>query len=368
MAAAGPSPRKGGGQVADPVSAPRPSARPCAACGGEVAADGYCQTCGAPQLSERDHWVERPASWVAAVCDRGLRHPHNEDAVALAAAPTPGSLAVLVVCDGVSSSHGSDVASLAAARAARDVLAGPAPSTTGGQPVSSVASKISSWTARMAAAAARAQEAVVATSWDDPATNPPSCTFVAAVVDGPLVVAAWIGDSRAYWLPDAGVCLQLSDDDSWAGQRIAMGVPREEAESGPHAHAITRWLGTDAPGGDPRCASVTPEASGWVLVCSDGLWNYCSLPEDLAALVATSVGDVGADPAALAGALVSWANAQGGHDNITVALARLGGSASAPPGAGPVAPPPQDGAGSPPAPDSSGDENHSTDPPAAAGS
>ena len=95
----------------------------CAACGGAVAEDGYCGTCGARAAGPRDHVVEQPASWVAAVCDRGIRHPRNEDAVAVAADPEPGTRAVLVVCDGVSSSIDSDVASLAGARAARNVLA-----------------------------------------------------------------------------------------------------------------------------------------------------------------------------------------------------------------------------------------------------
>ncbi len=44
--------------------------------------------------------------------------------MAVAAGPELGDHAVLVVCDGVSSSTDSDVASLAAARAARDVLTG----------------------------------------------------------------------------------------------------------------------------------------------------------------------------------------------------------------------------------------------------
>jgi serine/threonine protein phosphatase PrpC len=60
-----------------------------------------------------------------------------------------------------------------------------------------------------------------------------------------------------------------------------------------------------------------------VLVCSDGLWNYCSEATDLAALVATTSRASGTEPLALAGALVDWANAQGGQDNITVALARI---------------------------------------------
>ncbi|HET8981922.1 MAG TPA: zinc ribbon domain-containing protein, partial [Pedococcus sp.] len=111
---------------ADRAAAPadKPSAaRSCSECGGDVADDGYCTQCGARAASPRDHFTEQPAPWVAAVCDRGVRHRRNEDAVALQAGPEPGSHAVLVVCDGVSSSTDSDVASLAAARAARDVLA-----------------------------------------------------------------------------------------------------------------------------------------------------------------------------------------------------------------------------------------------------
>ena len=45
---------------------------------------------------------------------------------------------------------------------------------------------------------------------------------------------------------------------------------------------------------------------------------------DLAGLVATTSRAAGDEPLALAGALVDWANAQGGQDNITVALARVG--------------------------------------------
>src|SRR3954469_14196250 len=122
------------------VARPAPSARPgvavapvdlaalpviCAACGGTVAADGYCEQCGTPATKPRDHWIDQPVLWVAAVCDRGVRHTRNEDAVAVAAESAPGSFAALVVCDGVSSAPDSDLASLAAARTARDVLAGP---------------------------------------------------------------------------------------------------------------------------------------------------------------------------------------------------------------------------------------------------
>jgi serine/threonine protein phosphatase PrpC len=387
------------------TAAPAPAGRVCGACGGTVDGDGYCGTCGMKAPSERDHWVEQPASWVAGVCDRGIRHERNEDAVAVAADAEPGGVAALVVCDGVSSAPDSDVASLAAARAAREALCSPhdgdevvaagteqstapgvvltprlprngtdpglrgpdgepglrgpdaesGPRGPDGEPglggpdaesglrgpdvepgEDDADTRAMAWGAALARAAAAAHQAAVATSLVvTPAggrapSSPPSCTFVAAIVDGPLIVTGCVGDSRAYWLPDQGAAVQLTTDDSWAAEAMAQGVSRQEAESGPHAHAITRWLGVDSPDPTPSLVQLTAEGPGWVLVCSDGLWNYCSDAADLAALVRAVEAASGREPRLLAAELVAWANAQGGHDNISVALARLGEPATTP--------------------------------------
>ncbi len=283
----------------------------CTACGGAVAADGYCEQCGTPAPNPRDHWVDEPAPWVVAVCDRGVRHSRNEDAVAAAA--DAGAFAVLVVCDGVSSAPDSDRASLAAARAARDVLAGP-PLEGGEDPADSMAQAVAAAHAAAAAVARR-----VAGSGRG---NPPSTTFVAAVLQGRDALVGWVGDSRAYWVPDGAAAEQLSVDDSWAAEAMALGVPREEAESGPKAHAITRWLGADAPDPTPRTLSRRLDGAGWLLLCSDGLWNYCSEAATLGELVADTR-EHAPTPRELAEALVQWAVEAGGADNISVALARV---------------------------------------------
>ncbi|MBD8080621.1 protein phosphatase 2C domain-containing protein [Cellulosimicrobium arenosum] len=322
-----------------PASDPATAARPCVRCGGAVADDGYCTECGEPAASERDHWSEIPATWVAGVCDRGIRHSRNEDAMALHASADAGAtgFAALVVCDGVSAAPDSDVASLAAATAARDALARGGPG--GAEPVTgTLSARMGSWSALVASSSQVANDAILATVGEmADRDNPPSCTFVAAVVDGPLVVVGWVGDSRVYWVPDDGDARQLSVDDSWAQEMIAQGIPRADAENAPQAHAITRWLGPDAPDPAARTAATVPEGPGWVLVCSDGLWNYCSPADDMATLVratqeavGTQPGANGPDPADLAGALVRWANAQGGRDNITVALARFAPAAGTP--------------------------------------
>jgi serine/threonine protein phosphatase PrpC len=295
----------------------------CPQCGGAYAPDGYCETCGAPRANERDHFTEQPAAWVAGVCDRGLRHATNEDALALSAEADPSGRVVLVVCDGVSNTLSSDVASLAAARAARDLLAGRRAQGLGtpGSRSALVADAL-----RVAAEASRKEVVRLSTGSEE---NPPSCTFVAAVVEDGHLAAGSIGDSRAYWLPDEGQPQAVTVDDSLAAEQIAAGVPRAEAEGGPHAHAITRWLGVDAPEGPPRIAGLALDAPGWVLLCSDGLWNYCSEAGDLAALV-RRLADGDRDPLALADSLVGYANEQGGQDNISVAVCRVQPAAAAP--------------------------------------
>ncbi|HEX5335012.1 MAG TPA: protein phosphatase 2C domain-containing protein, partial [Propionicimonas sp.] len=194
----------------DDLSATAPT---CQACGGVVISDGYCGTCGTRAPTLRDHFTEQPAAWVAAVCDRGIRHTRNEDAVALAADDEPGTRAVIVVCDGVSNSIDSDVASLAAARAARDVLR-----SSRSRGMGTASSLVAAVIARLEAATDAASEAVLEVTHAARAAaatgNPASCTFVAAVVEEDLLVVGSVGDSRVYWLPDAGTAVALTVDDS----------------------------------------------------------------------------------------------------------------------------------------------------------
>jgi serine/threonine protein phosphatase PrpC len=314
---------------------------PCA-CGGEFGDDGWCGTCGAPAPRPRDHVEEQPVAWVAAVSDRGISHSRNEDAAATGAEAEPGSACVLVVCDGVTTATDSDKASLAATRAARDVLINGFASAP-----ESLSGRIVHWTAQLVHAGAAANAQTVSTGAGLPkGVEPPAATFAAAVLHGPLLVAGWVGDSRVYWFPDVGAPIQMSVDDSWATEQIALGMARADAEADRRAHSITRWLGVDSPDAVPRCSTATIEhTGGWLMVCSDGLWNYCSPAAELAALLrtfATSTPETSgisdavratethATPMDVSRALVSWANTQGGHDNISVALARIPSQASEP--------------------------------------
>lgn len=301
--------------------------RPCLDCGGTVGADDYCMACGTKAPRERDHFREEPSGWVAGVCDRGIVHSRNEDAMTLLATgepPRDGGRAVLVVLDGVSSSTDSDVASIAGARAAREALRTPLPRGMGTEE-----SRRAAVGKAFADAVAAANEAIIAVTAED-STSPASATFVAAVVEEDTIWVANIGDSRAYWLPDTGSGVLLTVDDSGAQAQIEAGMDRVTAERSPMAHAITRWLGRDSSDIVPRVGLFRPEGDGWLLVCSDGLWNYASTPDELGARIAEIAAESGTDaagvePRVLAAALTAFANRSGGRDNITVAVARLEG-------------------------------------------
>ncbi|MGW0390801.1 protein phosphatase 2C domain-containing protein [Streptomyces sp. NPDC003042] len=284
--------------------------RTCVACrAGHVDPDGYCEHCGHAQPHERDHLEEELGS-VAAVSDRGLRHHRNEDSFAVAATALPdGSAAtVAIVCDGVSSASRPDEASAAAAGAANEALLDALP--RGAHPTEAMHEAI------LAAAAA-----VSALAPETPgAQNAPACTLVGAVVSGGVLTIGWVGDSRAYWVPDDRAALprRLTEDDSWAAQMVAAGLMGEaEAYADVRAHAITGWLGADAYDLEPHTASYKPDHPGVVVVCTDGLWNYAESARDLAQVLPA---DAAVRPLHSAQVLVGHALDGGGHDNVTVAI------------------------------------------------
>lgn len=135
------------------------------------------------------------------------------------------------------------------------------------------------------------------------------------------MTVGWVGDSRAYWIPDdreGAEPYRLTEDDSWAARMVAAGLMGEaEAYADARAHAITGWLGADAEEVEPHTAAFTPHVPGVLLICTDGLWNYAEAATSLADLVRA---DARTDPLRAARALVSFAIAAGGHDNITVAV------------------------------------------------
>jgi serine/threonine protein phosphatase PrpC len=288
-------------------------ASPCVACGiGAVDGNGYCGHCGHAPPRRRDH-MEQELARVCAVTDRGVRHRRNEDAFAVAetALPDGTPAAIAVVCDGVSSSPRPDAASEMASATASEALC------------TALSSGVKARQA-MHEALLAASESVNYLAEDgisDSEANAPACTFVSAITTGELLTVGWVGDSRAYWIPDDRAFdnpARLTEDDSWAARMVDAGLLSEEdAYADDRAHAITGWLGADAVDLDPHTASFEPGRPGVVVICTDGLWNYAESAAELAAVVPP---DARTRPLHCARMLVGMALDGGGHDNITVAV------------------------------------------------
>lgn len=281
----------------------------CELCGAPASAldeEGYCGVCGMRRRQPGSR-VEVDLVHAAAVSDRGRVHRRNEDAFHL---ELVDDAVIAVVCDGISTASAGDAASRAAADGAGAVLAA---ALRGGGGDLALA------TIDAAQAAHQAVSLVPATKRAD--TPVPSCTFVCAVCLEDELTIGWIGDSRAYWIAD-GEALQLTVDDSWATDQARAGVlSAEEAARDRRAHAITRWVGSDAPDGPPQITVHRPTRAGHLILCSDGLWNYTPSADVLARLLEALPSEASA--VAIARALTDTALTRGGHDNITVAVIDL---------------------------------------------
>ncbi len=285
----------------------------CGAAAGEVDADGFCMVCGKRVVRPAsDHVEEVLSPLCAAVSDRGLRHDRNEDRFGIV--QVGGSYA-LAVCDGVSTTRTSEVASQAVAAGVLEFLANALREDAVGDPV-----------AVMRAAIAAGAAALRTLQPQGSVENLPSTTVVAALVTGGEATIGWAGDSRAYWCHPPAIAA-WTKDHSWVNEIVAAGrlsVP--EAEQAPQAHAITRWIGADSDC-EPEIVRYPLQAPGMLLLCTDGVWNYAPTPEAMVKLVteAGGLGRVAQGPDALAVAryLVEFANRSGGHDNSTVALLRV---------------------------------------------
>jgi serine/threonine protein phosphatase PrpC len=294
----------------------------CSRCAEPVGGrDRYCEHCGAWVADVLRDRVEVDLGVAAGVSDRGRRHYRNEDALALrdvdrgTMGSTCGAVAVAIVCDGVSSSARPDEASETAAEVAAEAL------------VAALRAEDSPAAATREAihAADRAVAGLVDACRDNSdgadSGGAPACTYVSAIVSANAVTVGWVGDSRAYWIPQThtdSAPTRLTKDDSWLAEVLARGaLSPAQAAADRRAHAITAWLGEDAAQIDPHVVTIEPEGPGVVVVCTDGLWNYLDTVDEIAAALPARAWEAPLDAARR---LVEIALHSGGRDNITVAV------------------------------------------------
>lgn len=138
-------------------------------------------------------------------------------------------------------------------------------------------------------------------------------TLTAAVVLGNNLIVANVGDSRAYLIRN-GKADRITHDHSLVGGMMRNGYMTEaEAQASDVKNRLTRSLG-----GEPEVQvdifrDIPLLPGDKILLCTDGLTRY-ALSEDISRLT------VQGSPDEIAQRLISFANRNGGADNVSVIL------------------------------------------------
>ncbi|MCR5349135.1 MAG: Stp1/IreP family PP2C-type Ser/Thr phosphatase [Bacilli bacterium] len=137
-------------------------------------------------------------------------------------------------------------------------------------------------------------------------------TCVAVLIQGNHLIVANSGDSRAYTYDERGL-VRLTQDQTYVDFLYRSGqIAERERDSSPDRHILMNALGI-YPSANLDI-KVHPYCGETVLLCSDGLYNNVSEPEIRAVLSTDERVDLKVS------SLIAEANANGGSDNVGIAL------------------------------------------------
>jgi PPM family protein phosphatase len=261
---------------------------------------------------------------IAGRTDVGITRDHNEDAFAFLNLSDGTSHedfqsgvidvglrgAVLVVADGMGGAAAGELASAMAVEAVMD--------TFRAQWMHGVGRETDAFVETIRDAADTANHRIFAYAGAHREFAGMGTTATVVGVLGTSLYLAQVGDSRAYIIRD-GEARQITKDQSLMQQLIEAGeMTPDQAEVSERRNIILQALGPDS--------TVRPDltwqplARGDTLVmCSDGLTTHLRAP-DIARLIGEN-----SDPDDACVALIAAANADGGHDNITVIVVQFAG-------------------------------------------
>ncbi len=137
-------------------------------------------------------------------------------------------------------------------------------------------------------------------------------TLVCAVIQDNKIILANIGDSRAYRYDEQGLS-RLTEDQTYVDYLYRSGqIKAKERDASPDRHVLMNALGIFP---SASCDLVIkPYYGETILLCSDGLYNNVSESE-IRAVLATDE-----RPDQKVASLIAEANANGGSDNIAIAI------------------------------------------------
>lgn len=239
--------------------------------------------------------------------DIGLKRSRNEDSLC-----ADRQLALYVVCDGLGGRDAGDVAS----RLAVEIIRKHCEESRRNADLPIIGAydvRFSPRTNRLASAIRLANQAIHRAARTHPHQAGMATTVVSAVITGPILSVAHVGDSRMY-LIRGDTIHPLTADHSFVAEQVRRGaMSEEEAERSPQKHIVTRALGIDE-AVDVDLDEVQLMSGDRLLLCSDGLTRGVKPTEIMEAVRRED------DPQAGTERLVEMATAAGGEDNTTVIL------------------------------------------------
>ncbi len=225
---------------------------------------------------------------------------HNEDSVLVERLGDAAGAFLLAVADGMGGHEGGEVASRLAIETLRRHF-------TGGVP-EDIALELKR-------AYREANDRIWSEGASQSADRHMGTTLVAAVVNGPYLTIANVGDSRAYLIRGNQV-QQLTQDHSLVAEQVEKGELAAGAErQSPNRNVLTAAVGTTDRLDRKLPAiyelSLIPEDR--LLLCSDGFYDVIDQREYAAQLS-------GGDPGTLSMSLASLAEQRGTTDNVSAVV------------------------------------------------
>ncbi len=231
----------------------------------------------------------------ALLSDVGVERSNNEDSAAVDL-----ELGLFIVADGMGGHAAGEVASRVAVEATIAALrARPRPARQRDQ-------------GEVLLQAMHDANAAVVREADERGTFGMGTTLSVVCVRRRSAVIAHVGDSRIFSVAKKRI-VQLTSDHTLVAAMVESGVlTAEQALAHPDKHVLTQAIGTLGVL-EPQVLQAKIPARGRLLLCTDGLHD---------ALSAEEIGELARRPDLdeAARALVERANAEGGHDNVTVLL------------------------------------------------
>lgn len=255
---------------------------------------------------------------IAGLTDRGRKRAKNEDNYAI-----DPDLGLIIVADGMGGHSAGEVASQLAVQLCLE-QARISFQTNGAVPVANPippSPEFDSRTLLLGNCIKFACAAIYEASLTSESKRNMGTTVVAAVwLDGKLGVAH-VGDSRLYMFRDGDLTL-CTNDHSFVQEQVDRGLlAPEDAEKSDLRNMLTRSVGV-AEDVQVDINEVRLAEGDYILLCSDGLNKMLDDDQIVSSFAPNR------SPREIARELVERANQAGGHDNVTVVVARVEGSPS----------------------------------------